>query len=174
QRGRPPIVALQGRRPHQAGPAAQGRAAVAGEGQDARDHRPTRRAPPRPHASKVARPAEAITLDVDLEIQENVPLAPLSTIGVGGIARYYTRATHPEAVAAALRWAAQRSLPVFVLGGGSNVIIADEGHAGLVLHVALRGVEAHQRDGEVDLRVAAGESWDELVAMAVGHGWAGT
>jgi UDP-N-acetylmuramate dehydrogenase len=112
-------------------------------------------------------------LDVDLEIQEDVPLAPLSTIGVGGIARYYTRATHPEAVAAALRWAAQRSLPVFVLGGGSNVIISDEGHAGLVLHVALRGVEAHQRDGEVDLRVAAGESWDELVGMAVGHGWAG-
>jgi UDP-N-acetylmuramate dehydrogenase len=108
-----------------------------------------------------------------LDIRENVPLAPFSTIGVGGLARYYVRATTAEAVAEAVRWAEARALPVFVLGGGSNVIIADEGHPGLVLHLALRGVEAHSRDGAADVRAAAGESWDELVAMAVGQGWAG-
>jgi UDP-N-acetylmuramate dehydrogenase len=112
-------------------------------------------------------------MPVELDLRENVPLAPFSTIGVGGVARFYIRATTAEAVAEAVRWAAGRSLPLFVLGGGSNVIIADEGHPGLVLHVALRGVEAHRRDGEADVRAAAGENWDELVAMAVGEGWAG-
>jgi UDP-N-acetylmuramate dehydrogenase len=103
-------------------------------------------------------------------LQEHVPLAPLSTLGVGGPARYYFRATDPDAVASALAWADERKLPVFVLGGGSNVLVADEGFPGLVLHVAIRGV-AFIGDG--DLHASAGEPWDALVAAAVERGWAG-
>jgi len=62
---------------------------------------------------------------------------------------------------------------VRVLGGGSNVVIADAGVDALVLHIALRGVTARESDGAVELTAAAGEPWDDLVAHAVARGWAG-
>jgi UDP-N-acetylmuramate dehydrogenase len=102
-----------------------------------------------------------------------VPLAPLTTLGVGGPARHYVEARDEGAVLAALRWAARRDLPVHVLGGGSNLVVADAGVEGLVLRVALRGLEVRERDGAVELTAAAGEPWDELVRLAVDRGWAG-
>jgi len=108
-----------------------------------------------------------------LTVQENVPLAPLSTLGVGGAARFYARATDRDAVAAGMAWAAARGVPLFVLGGGSNVVVADEGYPGLVLHVVIEGIETRLVDGGVLVRAAAGESWDALVASATAHGWGG-
>jgi UDP-N-acetylmuramate dehydrogenase len=106
-------------------------------------------------------------------LQENVPLAPLTTLGVGGPARYYLHAGGPDVVQAGLRWAAERKVPVFVLGGGSNVVVADEGFPGLVLHVALQGLAFTAGDDAADVHASAGQSWDGLVAAAVERGWAG-
>lgn len=104
-----------------------------------------------------------------MRVEENVPLAPLTTIGIGGPARFFVRATSVEEVREALTWARARDLPVFLLGGGSNLLIADEGFDGLVIHLDLRGIDI---DGS-RARVAAGEPWDSFVAMAVHRGLAG-
>jgi UDP-N-acetylmuramate dehydrogenase len=110
---------------------------------------------------------------MELRIEENVPLAPLSTLGVGGPARYYVRATHPEQVTRAADWAASRCRPLFVLGGGSNIVVSDAGFPGLVLHVDLRGLEIADGGSAVEITAGAGEPWDDLVRVAVERGWAG-
>ena len=74
-----------------------------------------------------------------------------------------------DEVREALDWASSHGEEVFVLAGGSNVLIADEGFDGLVLRLKLRGIQAE--DGS--MRVAAGEKWDDVVSMAVARNWAG-
>jgi UDP-N-acetylmuramate dehydrogenase len=110
---------------------------------------------------------------MDLPLQEDVALAPLSTLGVGGPARHYLRAGDTDTVAAGVRWAAERRLPLFVLGGGSNIVVADEGFGGLVLHVAPRGLTFASGPDGAEVSAAAGEPWDAVVAAAVERGWAG-
>lgn len=105
--------------------------------------------------------------------QAQVPLAPLTTLGVGGPAQWYLRAVTLHDVLGAVRWAGERGLPLTVLGGGSNVVIADEGLVGLVLQIDLRGCDVHVQDGGVRLDAAAGEPWDAVVARSVEHGLAG-
>ena len=102
-----------------------------------------------------------------------MPLAPLSTLGVGGDATWYVRAETVEEVAAAHVWAGDRNVPLFVLGGGSNVIIADEGIDGLALHITMRGADFVQQGDETLVCVRAGEPWDEIVAATVSRGLAG-
>jgi len=106
-------------------------------------------------------------------VQEHVALAPFSTLGVGGPARFYAKATGRDAVEAGVAWAGARGVPLLVLGGGSNMVIADEGFPGLVLHVLPEGVETRREDGEVLVRAAAGEKWDTFVHTAAMNGWAG-
>ena len=104
-----------------------------------------------------------------LNVRENEPLAPYTTLGVGGPARWFVTATTESEVAAAVAFARDRALPLFVLGGGSNLVVSDDGFPGLVLHIALPGVreELEKQDGLVYVTAAAGESWDELVQFAV-------
>jgi UDP-N-acetylmuramate dehydrogenase len=104
---------------------------------------------------------------------EHVSLAPHCTLRVGGAARFFVEAEHEASVLEAVDWAAARGLPVHVLGGGSNVVVADEGVDGLVLKIALRGVTACEQDGGVRLTAAAGEPWDDLVRHTVARDWAG-
>jgi UDP-N-acetylmuramate dehydrogenase len=104
---------------------------------------------------------------------EHIPLAPLTTLGVGGPARFFVEARDEDAVREALAWARGRDLAFRVLGGGSNLVVADAGVDGLVVKIALRGVSARETDGAVDLTAAAGEPWDDLVRHAVERGWAG-
>jgi UDP-N-acetylmuramate dehydrogenase len=107
-------------------------------------------------------------------IRDRVPLAPLTTLEVGGDARHFTEATDEEAVIAALRWAAGRDLPVAILGGGSNVVAADAGFDGLVIRVAPRGLRfGAAAGGAVAVTAAAGEPWDDLVAQTVARGLGG-
>jgi len=96
-------------------------------------------------------------------------LAPLTTLGIGGAARWFVEAASEAEIAEACAWAHGRSVPLFVLGGGSNVLVADAGFDGLVLHVALRGMAL---EGD-RLRAAAGERWDDCVAQATKAGLAG-
>ncbi len=111
--------------------------------------------------------------DRAMQPSTSVPLAPLCTLGVGGAARWLVRATSPAAVESAHAWATDRGVPLFVLGGGSNLVIADEGVDGLVLHVALAGVEVSTAGAETLMTAAAGEAWDAFVARAVTRGLAG-
>ena len=104
---------------------------------------------------------------------ENASLASRTTLGVGGPARWLVKARDEATLLDALDWAAARGVAVRVLGGGSNVVVADAGVDALVLQVALRGVEARETDGAVEVTAAAGEPWDDLVRQAVEHGWAG-
>ena len=106
-----------------------------------------------------------------MDLQENVPLAPLTTIGIGGPARFFLRATSADELREALEWAGER--PVFLLGGGSNLLISDAGFDGLVIHLDLRGITVESEDEYAMVKVAAGEPWDGFVAYAVSRGYAG-
>lgn len=110
---------------------------------------------------------------MSLTIQRNVPLAPLTTIHIGGPARFFFRATTVDEIREALAWARERDVDVFVLGGGSNLLISDEGFDGLVLHTELRGITVESEDEYAMVKVAAGEPWDSFVAFTVDRGYAG-
>ena len=107
-------------------------------------------------------------------IQEQVPLAPLTTLGVGGPARYFCEAESEDDIREAAVFAREQELPLFVMGGGSNLVVADTGFAGLVLKIGLRGFHQPRDAGrQVRFDVAAGEDWDSFVARTVEAGCAG-
>ena len=108
-----------------------------------------------------------------MNVEEQVPLAPLTTIGIGGPARLFVRATNVDEVREALAWGRDRGHRVFILGGGSNLLLPDDGFDGLVIHLALRGVFVESEDEYAMVKVAAGERWDDFVKTAVNRGWAG-
>ncbi len=103
-------------------------------------------------------------------LRRDVPLAPLTTLGLGGPAEWLLEAREEAQVVEALRWARARALPVSLLGGGSNLLVPDEGVRGLVLRLATRGVRSLDPGRR---RVAAGEDWDRLVARCVAERLAG-
>ena len=104
-----------------------------------------------------------------LKIEENVPLAPLTTFKIGGAARFFVRAETEEQVTDAFNFAEEHGFDLFVLGGGSNVLVADEGFDGLVLQIALKGITV--KENLVTAR--AGEDWDEFAAFCVERNLAG-
>lgn len=108
-----------------------------------------------------------------MQLRENVPLGPRTTLGVGGAARYFTEAHTEDDVREALGWARQRGLAVRVLGGGSNSVIADAGFDGLVIAMGLRGLAFSRPSGDATLTAGAGEPWDDVVEAAVRRGLAG-
>ncbi|MEO3875472.1 UDP-N-acetylmuramate dehydrogenase [Nonomuraea sp. B12E4] len=100
-------------------------------------------------------------------------LAPYTTLRLGGPARDFAEATTAEQLVSLIAEADRNAVPTLVLGGGSNVVVSDEGFDGLVVKVATRGVSV-SRDGEqVLVTVEAGEDWDPLVARSVAEGWSG-
>lgn len=108
-----------------------------------------------------------------MAIHTQVPLAPLCTLGLGGPAQFFVRAHSEEQARAGLRFAAERDLPVRVLGGGSNLVIADAGVSGLVLQCDLRGVRVEDAGTNALVHAGAGEPWDDLVERCVGLGLCG-
>jgi UDP-N-acetylmuramate dehydrogenase len=101
---------------------------------------------------------------------ENIPLAPLTTIKIGGSARYFVDARNVGEVQEAVTWARSRNLPLFVLGGGSNLVVSDSGWPGLVLKIAIQGIDrrsGHDDQGKVLFDVGAGECWDKFVSDSV-------
>ena len=102
-----------------------------------------------------------------------VPLAGYTTLHLGGPARHFAEAADDTELVAQVWAADERGEPLLVLGGGSNLVVADEGFHGTVVHVATRGIH-HEADGDhVLLTVAAGEDWDTVVAGTVADGLAG-
>ena len=110
---------------------------------------------------------------MSLAITELVPLAPLTTFGLGGAARFLVDIADASEVAPALAWASEKNLPTFILGGGSNLVVADEGFPGLVLRMRTAGRRWREQGGELRVEVEAGETWDDLVADAIHHDAAG-
>ena len=108
-----------------------------------------------------------------MQFLEEVPLAPYTTFQIGGPARWFAAAASEDDIAAGIAFAGDRQLPLFVLGGGSNLLVSDAGFPGLVLHIALRGIASTQESGRPMISAAAGEDWDGLVAYAVAAGYAG-
>jgi UDP-N-acetylmuramate dehydrogenase len=108
-----------------------------------------------------------------LHPRERVPLAPFTTLEVGGPARYLVEAADEATVVAAVVWAHRRGAALRVLGGGSNLVVADAGVDGLVLRIGLRGITTRADGDAVLVTAAAGEPWDDLVAHTVARGWAG-
>ncbi len=112
-----------------------------------------------------------------MTIQEDVPLAPLTTLRVGGAARYFAELRREDDVREAVQFAKSRDLPLFVLGGGSNLVVADSGWPGLVLRIAIGGIatpDANDAAGNAVLfSVGAGVNWDDFVAQAVVQNCAG-
>jgi len=112
-------------------------------------------------------------------VEENKPLAPFTTFGIGGPARWFVEATSEDEVIEAAGWAREQGLPLFVLGGGSNLLVADRGFEGLVLKVGLKGIRVykdHPRSEPGDpwgYDVAAGEDWCDFVERAVADGCSG-
>lgn len=111
--------------------------------------------------------------DFEKSLAENVPLAEMTTLGVGGRARFFCEATRTDIIRSGVEWAASHNLPLFVLGGGSNVVISDQGFRGLVLRIRICGIESRVEGDSVILTAGAGEEWDSLVAMCVSNNWAG-
>ncbi len=105
--------------------------------------------------------------------QEHVPLAPFTTIGVGGAARFFVEARSIEDVTEALDFAREHAVPMHVLGGGSNVVFADSGFDGLVLLMRLPDITFEREGDSVSVTAGAGVVLDELVSWAIAHGFAG-
>ena len=106
-----------------------------------------------------------------MTIRENVPLAPLTTFGVGGPARFFVDAGSEKEIHDTLDVAKREKLPLLVLSGGSNVIISDRGFPGIVLRPNLRGIDFEEKsDGTCLVCASAGENWDALVAATVEKG----
>jgi UDP-N-acetylmuramate dehydrogenase len=113
-----------------------------------------------------------------MKILENIKLAPYTTFKIGGAAKYFCEVKDQFDALTAFEFAKEKSLPVFILGGGSNLLIADSGFSGLVIRVVNRGIEMlveekNDSPDEILLKVASGENWDSVVDFAVKNNWWG-
>jgi UDP-N-acetylmuramate dehydrogenase len=108
-----------------------------------------------------------------IELQTDVALADWCTLNVGGAAQWFVQARSEDAILDALAWADARRAPVLVLGGGSNIVIADSGFSGVVVQVGIRGVRAHQQGARVVFSAGSGEAWDPFVAQTIRENCAG-
>ena len=104
-----------------------------------------------------------------IRIEENVPLAPLTTLKIGGAARFFVRAETEDHITEAFNFAEENGFELFILGGGSNILIADNGFDGLVLQIALKGISVA---GNL-VTAQAGEDWDEFCGFCVENNLAG-
>jgi UDP-N-acetylmuramate dehydrogenase len=105
-----------------------------------------------------------------LGIQHDVLLAPFTTLGLGGSAKHFVRVDDESALTGALQWARDEGVVCAILGGGSNLIVPDEGYDGLVIHMGITNL-AFYAGGVID--AGAGVPWEDVVDGAVSRRWAG-
>lgn len=106
-------------------------------------------------------------------MRENVSLAEYTTMRIGGVARYFFDVYTESELEEAAAFAQEKNLPIFILGGGSNLLVNDSGFDGVVLHVCIPGITYEDIDSEVLVTAGAGVNWDVLVADTVEHGYWG-
>jgi len=117
--------------------------------------------------------AQSLVLSNSMEFLENVALAPYTTFKIGGPARWFAEAASEAEVLEGVEFARERGLQLFVLGGGSNLLVSDEGFGGLVLRLGLLGIKRRFEEDCLHFEVGAGEGWDEFVSLAVAEDCAG-
>ena len=108
-----------------------------------------------------------------MTILENISLSPLTTLGIGGLATHFAEVTSVQSLPTAVAWAKSHGVPMFVLAGGSNVVVSDAGFRGLILQLSIKGIESRVEGAHVFVTAGAGEEWDPLVEMCVENQWAG-
>ncbi|HXW69601.1 MAG TPA: UDP-N-acetylmuramate dehydrogenase [Dissulfurispiraceae bacterium] len=104
-----------------------------------------------------------------LAIKENYPLRALTTLKIGGAARYFTEVSQEYDVLEALEFAKSRNLEIFTLGSGSNILISDEGFTGLVVHNKLTGLASRRNGDSVIVTAKAGHDWDTFAKFCTEH-----
>jgi UDP-N-acetylmuramate dehydrogenase len=125
-----------------------------------------------------ARPRRCCTLKPvphpPIKLQEQVSLAPYTTLGIGGPARFFYEAHTEAEIIEAAQFAHDRGLPLFVLGGGSNLLVSDAGFDGVVMRIGIAtSKREHKKGNSILLEAGAGENWDNVVLHAVERGYAG-
>jgi UDP-N-acetylmuramate dehydrogenase len=109
-----------------------------------------------------------------MEIHTNIPLKNYTTMKIGGNARFMTEARTPDDIQKIYRNAKSQKLPIFILGGGSNVIVKDEGFSGIVIRMRIPGFEVVADDiNNTTIKIGAGELWDSVVKRTVDMGLSG-
>lgn len=110
-----------------------------------------------------------------LFLRENVPIAPLTTLRLGGPARFLAAVRTEAELVQAVGFARSRALPLFILGGGSNLLVRDAGFPGLLIQIAIDGpTETTEIDAAArQLRVPAGRPWEHFVDEACEQGLSG-
>ncbi|HUI29820.1 MAG TPA: UDP-N-acetylmuramate dehydrogenase [Candidatus Acidoferrales bacterium] len=106
-------------------------------------------------------------------IRSNVSLAPYTTIGLGGSAKYFISCPTVDEICSAIEFGRSENLPIVVLGGGSNIIFPDEGFEGLVIKIDYKGIHFEDDGSRTVARVNAGEGWDDFVKLCVEKDLAG-
>ncbi len=102
-----------------------------------------------------------------IPVRENVALAPFTTFRIGGAARYFIEAQSEDDIREALEFARAKNLELFVLGGGSNILIADGGFNGVVIRMNMQSITSETHGDREWVTAGAGVSWDELVAWTI-------
>lgn len=103
-----------------------------------------------------------------LDIQENISLARHTSFGIGGPARFYAEIKDIANIKQAIEFSRQQAVPYLAFGGGSNMLVSDNGFLGLIMHITPKGMKMTKLNArEVELKVSAGEVWDEVVEFAV-------
>lgn len=105
-----------------------------------------------------------------MNIQEHIPLAPFATFRIGGEARFFAEVQSLQELKQAIVYAKENNLPIFILGGGSNLLISDEGFNGLVIKISMQGMERREEGDFVFVTAGAGILWDDLVLQTVTDG----
>lgn len=114
-----------------------------------------------------------MTTDIEKKIQKDTPLAPLTTIQLGGPAKLFVECNNKKEIIDALTYANNKNIPVHILGSGSNTVFADKGFDGLVLKTTNKGIRFKKEKDKSYVSASAGETWDSLVEQCVNNGLAG-
>jgi len=110
---------------------------------------------------------EALKIGEIFNMKENILLAPFTTFKIGGPARYFFVVKNVAELREAVVFAKKNKLPLFVLGGGSNVLISDQGFPGVVIKMEIGGIEYDDIGDSILVSVGAGKIWDHLVSETV-------
>ncbi|MEW5799216.1 MAG: UDP-N-acetylmuramate dehydrogenase [Bacteroidota bacterium] len=108
-----------------------------------------------------------------MKILEHIPLAPYTTLGLGGTAKYFCVCSSVEEILESLEFARNKNLRAHILSGGSNTVFSDSGFDGIVVKVDVKGISFVDDGDDVLVSVKAGEDWEKFVAMCVEKGYAG-
>ncbi len=106
---------------------------------------------------------------MNIKILENYPIKQLTTLNIGGNARYFAEVTNDSELKEVIEFAKVKNLPIFIISGGSNILISDDGFNGMVIKNNITGIKEEVVGDKTILTIGAGENWDSTVQYAVGR-----